>query len=651
MASVGLLIYLSIVNIAGYRDLLQIRVVEEEQEIARAFAGYVEQLTNALTENVGIFFNAENVGDNSFKDAVSNWEGVEDYIIYESNTGFLRPLTAKALALRNVRPNIKFQPLIVAGEVSEFRKMNYSRAANQYRTALKSAKSKSDTAYIYNLISRVEMRSGQIEKSLSYSDSLINDYGSEVSEFGFPFAYFAVDRFLKLDPSIYPETQVGLMNDFLTGMSDNRIPLNINTAEILDSIESRINVIAPSQYNDLLNLTGLIRDRVRLYENYSQLEDESFVKDHFGNGGPGHLTQSFVVVDPLSGDYNETMLYFNNVASSVGLVMNIDSVLLSFNDDYSFESLSFEYRYSIKDRANPAFLSTDPLITVSDFSPVFQNAIIEVGLKEIDSIDNKVLRRRFYFGIGLFLFLLVLGLGIYLLINDIQREKRLHRLRADFVSRVTHELKTPLTSINMFAEAIYMEEPNMDNKISKYSRIIVKESEKLKNMINNILDFSKSENEPLKYVLQKRNLTRVIQDALSDLDYFININNIDMEVNLQDEVYSMINEAAIKQALSNLVSNAIKYSVPSKKIIVSLSKNDAFAVIGVEDFGLGIPEDQIGTIFEKFYRVESSYNDSIPGTGLGLTVTKAIVTAHNGQIKVASQLGKGSKFSIFIPVT
>ena len=117
-----------------------------------------------------------------------------------------------------------------------------------------------------------------------------------------------------------------------------------------------------------------------------------------------------------------------------------------------------------------------------------------------------------------------------------------------------------------------------------------------------------------------------------------------------DKVYAMINIPAIKQALSNLLSNAIKYAGTNKKIIVSLNKNEGFAVIGVEDFGMGIPEDQLETIFDKFYRVESRDNDTISGTGLGLTVTKAIVNAHNGEIKVVSQLGRGSKFSIFIPV-
>jgi signal transduction histidine kinase len=130
--------------------------------------------------------------------------------------------------------------------------------------------------------------------------------------------------------------------------------------------------------------------------------------------------------------------------------------------------------------------------------------------------------------------------------------------------------------------------------------------------------------------------------------YFLEINKIKLYSNIALDIYANVNAEGIKQALSNLISNAIKYSADSKKMNVHLNKKENKAFIEVEDFGIGIPQEKLELIFEKFYRINSNANETTSGTGLGLTVTKAIIEEQHGELWVESVLEEGSKFTIVL---
>ena len=132
------------------------------------------------------------------------------------------------------------------------------------------------------------------------------------------------------------------------------------------------------------------------------------------------------------------------------------------------------------------------------------------------------------------------------------------------------------------------------------------------------------------------------------MDYWLEINKFNVSTEIEDGIFAYIDQEAIKQALSNLIGNAIKYSPVSKNLYVRLKKQTEKIIIEVEDTGLGIPKEQINLIFEKFYRVKSKENETPSGTGLGLTVTRDIIKAHNGELYVTSELKKGSKFTIIL---
>ena len=272
--------------------------------------------------------------------------------------------------------------------------------------------------------------------------------------------------------------------------------------------------------------------------------------------------------------------------------------------------------------------------------------MIQIALNDESLIKDFIKRRSWIYGIASALLLVAMFLGVALIIRDIAREKHLARLQSDFISNVTHELKTPLTSIYMFAESLKLDRVKSVKGRKEYLSIILKESERLKRMINNILDFSKMENGKPEYHFVNSNLASIMNAAIHEMDYWFENEKFDIVTDLDENIEAEIEPEKMKQAFGNLLSNAIKYSTNTKKIYIRLFKKTNQICIEVEDQGIGIPEDQLPRIFEKFYRID--LKESISGTGLGLTVVKEIVEAHNGKIFVTSKLEKGSKFSIIL---
>ena len=257
-------------------------------------------------------------------------------------------------------------------------------------------------------------------------------------------------------------------------------------------------------------------------------------------------------------------------------------------------------------------------------------------------------RRSWIYGVATFLLLITMMLGIILTLRDIAREKHVANLRSDFISNVTHELKTPLTSIRMYAESLIMRRMKTIPGQMKYLSVIVNESERLKRMINNILEFSKMEKARQEYHMVETNLSGILQRAILDMNYWLDKDGFKLKTKIKPEIKAMVDPEKLYQVYTNLLSNAIKYSGDSRNIYVRLDLINNSVVTEVEDEGIGIAKDQQSKIFDEFYRVDHQESGNITGTGLGLTVVKEIVEAHQGKIEVESAIGKGSKFSVIL---
>lgn len=236
-------------------------------------------------------------------------------------------------------------------------------------------------------------------------------------------------------------------------------------------------------------------------------------------------------------------------------------------------------------------------------------------------------------------------MGTVAVVQDVTDIKKLENMRSQFVANVSHELKTPLTSIKGFAETLkYVDD---DETRKKFLNIIDEEAERLTRLINDILTLSNIEQNKvtIKEVFMPET---IIDDVYTLMKIEAEKKKINLKVNKNSNKELRGNPDKFKQMMINLVENAIKYSEEEDNVTISTSYEDNKVKIVVEDTGPGIPEKDLSRIFERFYRVDKARSRAKGGTGLGLAIVKHIVKAFNGTIDVESQLGKGTKFIVKI---
>jgi signal transduction histidine kinase len=250
-----------------------------------------------------------------------------------------------------------------------------------------------------------------------------------------------------------------------------------------------------------------------------------------------------------------------------------------------------------------------------------------------------------------FLVLVFLLCGIALTIQATDREARLAQAKSNFVANVSHELKTPLSLLSLFSEILELGRVKNEEKKIEYYRIIRHESLRLNKMIDNILDFSKIEAGRKKYDFVDADMAEVIENVLSSYRYQIMNSGFDIQTNIQPDMPPvLIDRDAMAQAISNLLDNAIKYSGEVKQLSITTERLGANLSVEIADHGIGIPRAEQAKIFEKFYRVGNGLVHDVKGSGLGLSLVKHIIEAHQGTISVESDVGKGSRFTILLPL-
>ena len=251
--------------------------------------------------------------------------------------------------------------------------------------------------------------------------------------------------------------------------------------------------------------------------------------------------------------------------------------------------------------------------------------------------------------------LLAIGVGSWLIVSSMNAELKLARQKTDFVSNVSHELKTPLTSIRMFSELLADGRVTDSGKQRSYLNIITAEAARLTRLISNVLDFSRMERGEKKYNFQSCDLVDVVRTTTETLRPHLEAGGFRFDCELPETRMPIRADAdALSQIMVNLLSNAEKYSNGGKEIALRLVQKQSplpHAEIQVLDRGLGVPRDSIEKIFEKFYRAHDSLSNGIQGSGLGLTIGRQIARAHGGEVIYEPREGGGSCFILSLPLT
>ncbi|MEK9136907.1 MAG: ATP-binding protein, partial [Bacteroidota bacterium] len=282
---------------------------------------------------------------------------------------------------------------------------------------------------------------------------------------------------------------------------------------------------------------------------------------------------------------------------------------------------------------------------------LFPDYIVGIRLKG-QTIDELV-RERFYRNLVLIGLLdVVLIAGVWLVYRTVRREVELAQLKSDFVSNVSHELKTPLSLIRMFGETLQMKRVPTEEKQREYFDTIVQESERLTRLVNNIFNFSRIEAGKKEYHLVESDLNAVVLDVLKSYETHLAHVGFTVSSELVEGLPPITADTeSISEALLNIIDNAVKYSDKEKSIGISTGMVDGMAYVDVKDHGIGIDPYHQKKIFEKFYRVSTGLVHNTKGSGLGLTLVKHIMDAHGGTVSVKSEIGKGSTFRLAFPIT
>jgi two-component system phosphate regulon sensor histidine kinase PhoR len=242
-------------------------------------------------------------------------------------------------------------------------------------------------------------------------------------------------------------------------------------------------------------------------------------------------------------------------------------------------------------------------------------------------------------------------IGLLVVLNDLTHIRQLEQVRRDFVANVSHELKTPVTSIKGFVETLLAGAIRQPQDAQRFLEIIGRQANRLNSIIDDLLVLSRIEQQAQQEptVLEPVLLRPILAAAAELCETTATKKNIEIVIKCPDSLTVKVNDSLLEQAVVNLVDNAIKYSNPDSHIQIEVDKNEAETLIRVHDHGCGIATEHLSRLFERFYRVDKARSRKLGGTGLGLAIVKHIVQYHQGTVTVESTVNKGSTFTLHLP--
>lgn len=240
--------------------------------------------------------------------------------------------------------------------------------------------------------------------------------------------------------------------------------------------------------------------------------------------------------------------------------------------------------------------------------------------------------------------------GLIIVFQDITYEHKLDNIRKEFVANVSHELKTPITTIKSYTETLIDSE--LDKGTSeKFLNVIDSECDRMARLVKDLLQLSNLDYKKTKWKMVDISVKDVVNDAMVKLELSFKEKNQNVSVNIDDDLPKItVDKDGIEQVILNLLSNSNKYSEENSKIDVIGFQDERNVIIKIKDNGIGISEEDQKRIFERFYRVEKGRSRELGGTGLGLSIAKDIVDAHNGSLSLISKIGVGTEISVKLPI-
>jgi two-component system phosphate regulon sensor histidine kinase PhoR len=235
--------------------------------------------------------------------------------------------------------------------------------------------------------------------------------------------------------------------------------------------------------------------------------------------------------------------------------------------------------------------------------------------------------------------------------HDVTRLKKLEQIRVDFVANVTHEIRTPLTAIIGYLETIKTGATVNDNDAKRFIDISLKQAQRLNRLLEDLLVISKIELGELQFRFEEVSLRDALEGVIPLVEAKARLKKINIHNDVQENMpYIRADRDRFAQILVNVLDNAVKFTSEAGDVYIEAGQKDSDAVLTIIDTGIGISKEEVQRLGERFYRVDRSRSRDLGGTGLGLSIVKHLMIAHGGKMEIESQLGHGTKVSLFFPI-
>ncbi len=567
---------------------------------------------------------------------------------------------------------IKIQPDLNAAEMAEFRLKDFSNAIIQYQRIENKVTSNQVKAWILNRIARCEIKRDEKKSALDAYYSLIDLYSDLLTESGRSLEFTSRIEMLNilqfsgnyndlfkefvstykrleekswsLDESqvrLYANTLTKLMNEMASEDSEQDIPVDFlaTIADFDQRLEEKLEIW------NLVELSGksvLPGSGVGLFNsNNPQFQIQKSIFEY-------ESQDVFLFLTPVNGKNTDSPIQF------LGSLLITDDLIA---DSKVLSAVNLPKDFSVLLRSN----QTDRIVfgkeNIEGERPIFTDLFLNnfppwrVELYKIEGVGSGfVLYKNIFFWMILTL-LVILFFGSGLIIRLLSQEMNLLQLKTEFIASVSHEFKTPLTSMGAILEHLQNGKIKDQNKILEYYKILRHDSDRLKRLVLNVLDFTKIEEGKRTYRPASIDIGELIRDEVDSFEKEHKLSGFDVKLQIEKKSFPVyVDEDALNQAFHNILDNAAKFSQREKKIKVSVERKGDKVEIAVSDKGIGIPESEQKKIYEKFYRGKKASSISPTGTGLGLTLVKHIMAAHGGDVVVRSQPGEGSRVSLILPI-
>jgi len=595
----------------------------------------------------------------------------QDFHILFPKTGVENPASSP---VEEIASGGEFSKVFREAETYEFSRRDFARAAQAYRESAALAPSDREAVEALAALGRCLISAGNLSEARRVYGELGAKYASVRDWAGHFFGMTAAFQIYEIEKRRKREENglralldlyQGLRNgewpvslaeyDFFTSEIESALDANLREGEHVEIMNSyRALKRHPSPYLQSLLFAEFLKKDV-----IPKIRERIGISSIRGSPQPGpdrllasRSEQYCLISYSLLQDPNDRRTYYRGFCWDLESLKKeiLPKILGGISRETGLELENVTEGRNVSPDAKKDFPASDSLSLPYRRFPLPWKLL--VTQPELDELERTARRENFLYGALLAFIMVLMFFGAILLGRDISRESETTRLKMEFVHNISHELKTPLTLIRLYGETLQRKKNLTEEDRSESYEIITKESERLSHLINNVLDFSRIDMGRKEFKFTKGSLSRVVQETLDSYRYHLEKKGFEVHDRIDPDLpETSFDSEAVASILVNLLSNAMKFSSNRKEVTVRLFRRDRRAVLQVEDKGIGIARQDQGEIFKKFYRVKQGAASQTQGSGLGLTLVKHITEAHGGTVEVESEPGKGSVFSILLPLS